>query len=115
MAKCVLCISFAPDVCPSSKSHRTTTSWAFHTAIIPPLPDHQWKTLPATPSLEPNGTLFPTQTNGPETLSIEDIQAHLASMEMTPCSSVDAVMPALCCACLFSSNFSHSLIKHLYQ
>jgi hypothetical protein len=115
MAERVSRVSFAPDVRPSSESRRTTTSRAFHTAIVPPLPDHQWKTLPATPSLEPDGTLSPTQTNGPETLSIEDIQARLAGTETTPRSSVDAVMPALRCACLFSSNFSHSLIKHLYQ
>jgi hypothetical protein len=114
MAERVSRVSFAPDVRPSSEGRRTVTSRAFHTAIVPPLPDLRWKTLPATPGLEPDGTLSPTQTNGPETLSIEDIQAHLAGTETTPRPSVDALMPALRCAYL-SSNFSRSQIKPLHR
>ena len=97
-------VSFAPDVRPSSERRRTVTSVtsrAFHTSIIPPLPDRKWDG-----SQSPNSdheSLSPTQTNGPETLSIEDIQAHLAGKETKPLPSVDAVMPALRRAYIFFS------------
>jgi hypothetical protein len=108
-------VSFAPDVRPSSEGRRTVTSRAFHTAIVPPLPDRKWKALPTAPNSEPDGTLSPTQTNGPETLSIEDIQARLAGTETSPRPSVDAVMPALRCVYLSSLNFQRTpLIKLLY-
>lgn len=103
MAERVSRVSFAPDVRPSSETRRTVTSRAFHTSIIPPLPDRKWDSQ--TPTLNSNNdeSLSPTQTNGPETLSIEDIQAHLAGKETKPLPSVDAVMPALRSAFIFSS------------
>jgi hypothetical protein len=99
MAERVSRVSFAPDVRPSSESRRTVYSRAFHTAIIPPVPDRKWED-------SDHDSLSPTQANGPETLSIEDIQAHLAGKETKPLPSVDAVMPALRCAYfLFFSPF----------
>ena len=103
MAERVSRVSFAPDVRPTSESRRTVHSRAYHTSIIPPLPDRGWEDS-QTPTLNSDHeSLSPTQTNGPETLSVEDIQAHLAGKETKPLPSVDAVMPALRCAYLFSS------------
>jgi len=102
-------VSFAPDVRPSSESRRTVASRAFHTAIIPPPPDRKWDSQAPALNSDHDGFLSPTQTNGPETLSIEDIQAHIAGKETEPHPSVDAVMPALRCAhlsfCLFVLSF----------
>jgi hypothetical protein len=91
-------VSFAPDVRPSSENRRTVASRAFHTAIIPPLPDRQWDSQAHALNSDHDESLSPTQTNGPETLSIEDIQAHIAGKETEPHPGVDAVMPALRCA-----------------
>jgi hypothetical protein len=109
MAERVSRVSFAPDVRPSSETRRTVTSRAFHTSIIPPLPDRKWDAS-QTPTLNSDNdeSLSPTQTNGPETLSIEDIQAHLAGKETKPLPSVDAVMPALRSAYLLSSSLPFS-------
>ncbi|KAI0312762.1 hypothetical protein OF83DRAFT_1086801 [Amylostereum chailletii] len=85
-------VSFAADVRPSMESRKTVTSRAFHTAIVPPLPNRQDS---ETPSQGSEGTLSPTQTNGPFTLSAEDIQARLSGQEMAPRPSMDEVMPAL--------------------
>jgi hypothetical protein len=96
MSERVSRVSFAPDVRPSTESRRTVTSRAFHTAIIPPLPDRKWEVSQTlTLNSDHDESLSPTQTDGPETLSIEDIQAHLAGKETKPLPSVDAVMPAL--------------------
>ena len=102
MADRVSRVSFAPDVRPTSESRRTVYSRAFHTAIIPPVPDRKWEG-------SDRDSLSPTQTHGPETLSIEDIQAHLAGKETKSLPSVDAVMPALRCAYLFFSPFLFSV------
>jgi len=89
-------VSFAPDVRPSSESRRTVTSRAYHTAIVPPLPDRKWEASEfSTPNSEHDESLSPTQTDGPRTLSLEDIQARLAGEETTSRPSVDAVIPAL--------------------
>jgi hypothetical protein len=101
MAERVSRISFAPDVRPSSESRRTVYSRAFHTAIIPPIPDRKWEDSQTPTHNLDHESLSPIQSNGPETLSIEDIQAHLAGKETKPLPSVDAVMPALRCAYLF--------------
>jgi hypothetical protein len=85
-------VSFAPDARPSSESRRAVQSRAYHTAIVPPLPDRKWE---ITTDSEADGTISPTQTDGPQTLSIEDIQARLAGNDTSSRSSVDAVMPAL--------------------
>jgi hypothetical protein len=96
LAERVSRVSFAPDVRPSSESRRTVTSRAYHTAIVPPLPDCKWEvTQSFTPNSEQDESLSPTQTKGPLTLSVEDIQARLAGEETTSRPSVDAVMPAL--------------------
>jgi hypothetical protein len=96
LAERVSRVSFAPDVRPSSESRRTVASRAYHTAIVPPIPDRKWEaSQPSTPNSENYETLSPMQTNGPQTLSIEDIQAHLAGEETASRPSVDAVMPAL--------------------
>jgi hypothetical protein len=114
MAERVSRVSFAPDVRPSLDSRRTVTSRAFHTAIIPPLPDRKWEASQgSTFNSDHDESLSPTQTNGPETLSIEDIQAHLAGKEGKPLPSVDAVMPALRSAYLFSSSPILGLIPWL--
>jgi hypothetical protein len=95
MAERVSRVSFAPDLRPSSETRRTVASRAFHTAIIPPLPDTEWEASQSpTRNSDQDETLSPTQTNGPEPLSVEDIQARLAG-ETTSHPSVDAVMPAL--------------------
>jgi hypothetical protein len=88
-------VSFAPDVRPSSESRRTAAqSRAYHTSIVPPLPDRKWETTQSsTPDSE--GDMSPTQTDGPQTFSIEDIQARLAGTDTSSRPSVDAVMPAL--------------------
>lgn len=92
-------VSFAPDARPSSESRRTVQSRAYHTSIVPPLPDlpdRKWEiTQSPTRDSETDGTLSPTQTDGPQTLSIEDIQARLAGRDTPSRPSVDAVMPAL--------------------
>ena len=84
-------VSFAPDVRPSSESRRTAQSRAFHTAIVPPLPDRKWE-ISQTYS---DADLSPIQTEGAQTLSIEDIQARLTGKDTSSRPSVDAVMPAL--------------------
>ena len=92
-------VSFAPDVRQSTESRRAVQSRAYHTAIVPPLPDRKWEnTQTFTPDSEVDGTISPTQTDGPQTLSIEDIQARLTGKDTSPHSGVDAVMPALRCA-----------------
>lgn len=101
LAERVSRVSFAPDVRPSSEARRTVTSRAFHTSIIPPLPDNKWEA--SQPNSDHDEFLSPTQTNGPETLSIEDIQAHLAGKESKPLPNVDAVMPALRSTYIISS------------
>jgi len=84
-------VFFAPDVRPSSESRR-----AYHTGIVPPVPDCKWEvSQSSTPNPEQDESLSPTQTNGPPTLSVEDIQARLAGEETTSHPSADAVMPAL--------------------
>jgi hypothetical protein len=96
LAERVSRVSFAPDVRPSSESRRTVTSRAYHTAIVPPLPDRKWEASEfSTPHSEHDESLSPTQTDGPRALSLEDIQARLAGEETTSRPSVDAVMPAL--------------------
>ncbi|KAI0294612.1 hypothetical protein B0F90DRAFT_1278129 [Multifurca ochricompacta] len=96
MAERVSRVSFAPDVRPSTESRRTVTSRAFHTPIVPPLPDRKWDiSQSSTPNSEPDEFLSPTQTKGPQTLSVEDIQARLAGRETSSRPSVDAVIPAL--------------------
>jgi hypothetical protein len=103
LAERVSRVSFAPDVRPSSESRRTTvTSRAFHTSIIPPLPDRRWEASQSNSDYDES--LSPTQTNGPETLSIEGIQAHLAGKESNSLPNVDAVMPALRSAYIFFSS-----------
>ena len=105
LAEHVSCISFAPNMRPSSES-RLETSHAYHTAIVPPLPDCKWEvTQSFTPNSEEDESLSPTQANGPLTLSVEDIQVCLAGEETTFHPSVDAFMPALrymSCALIFS-------------
>ena len=97
LAECVSRVSFAPDMCPSSESY-LGTSRAYHTAIVPPLPDRKWEvTQSFTPNSEEDESLSPTQANGLLTLSVEDIQVHLAGEETTFRPSVDAFMPALQC------------------
>ena len=96
LAERVSRVSFAPDVRPSLESRRTVTSRAYHTAIVPPLPDRNWEVSQSSnPNTEHDESLSPTQTDGPQTLSVEDIQARLAGEETTSRPSVDAVMPAL--------------------
>ncbi|KAI0049134.1 hypothetical protein FA95DRAFT_1604665 [Auriscalpium vulgare] len=79
-------VSFAPDV---RDSRRTVTSRAFHTGYVPPLPTR------SDTSASDDGTLSPTQTSGPLTLSAEDIQDRLSGKDAAPRPSVDEVMPAL--------------------
>ncbi|KAI0292511.1 hypothetical protein B0F90DRAFT_1769733 [Multifurca ochricompacta] len=96
MAERVSRVSFAPDVRPSTGSRRTVTSRAFHTPIVPPIPDRKWDISQyCTLNSEPDESLSPTQTKGPQTLSVGDIQARLAGRETSSRSSVDAVIPAL--------------------
>ncbi|KAI0067210.1 hypothetical protein BV25DRAFT_1911876 [Artomyces pyxidatus] len=84
-------VSFAPDTRPSSDARRTVTSRAFHTGVVPPLPQRS----PESSTPPSDGTMSPTQTSGPLTLSAEDIQARLSGKDSAPRPSVDEVMPAL--------------------
>lgn len=94
-------ISFAADTRPSGESRRTLyrdsrvsrTSRAFHTGHVPPLPERQ--------NTAESGELSPTQTNGPLTLTVEDIQARMSGQETTR-PSVDEVFPALTSKCRFA-------------
>jgi len=85
-------VSFAADPRPSAESRRTITSRAFHSSFVPPLPG-----LPRKMSSEGSspGTMSPTQTQGPLTLTPEDIRARIAGQEYNSNSGVDEVMPAL--------------------
>jgi hypothetical protein len=95
-------VSFAADPRPSAESRRTITSRAFHSSFVPPLPE-----LPRKMSSETSspGTMSPTQTQGPLTLTPEDIRARIAGQEYNSNSGVDEVMPAL-------SSMSHSSKKY---
>ena len=90
-------VSFAADTRPSGESRRsaynTRTSRAFHTGHVPPLPTRQ-----------DSGELSPTQTHGPMSLSVEDINARMSGLETASRPSVDEVMPAL------SSEFDDHLV-----
>ncbi|KAH8982086.1 hypothetical protein EDB92DRAFT_1820007 [Lactarius akahatsu] len=88
-------VSFAPDVRASSETRRTVQSRAYHTSIVPPLPDRKWEIAQSYAPGSEDGSISPTQTDGPQTLSIEDIQARLAGRDTSSRPSVDAVMPAL--------------------
>lgn len=82
-------VSFATDVRPSIESRRTVgTSRAFHTGIVPPLPSNDDK--------EETGDLSPTQTEGPFTLTPDDIRAHMSGDKTSEArSSMDEVWPSL--------------------
>ena len=95
-------VSFAADPRPSGESRRTR---AFHSAYIPPVP-----ALPSDDvSDDGSGSLSPRQTQGPLTLTPEDIRARInGNRSVSPSSlekprdesQMDEVMPAL------SSKFS---------
>jgi hypothetical protein len=91
-------VSFAADPRPSGESRRTITSRAFHSSFVPPVPD-----LPRNTSSEGNtpGTMSPTQTQGPLTLTPEDIRARIAGHQIHSNPGVDEVMPALSCMLFF--------------
>ncbi|KZT05740.1 uncharacterized protein LAESUDRAFT_759977 [Laetiporus sulphureus 93-53] len=76
-------VSFAPDTRPSSEYRRTR---AFHADHVPPLPDAYTR--------DP-GEMSPTQTEGPMTLTVDDIRARMAGQDVPPRTSMDAVLPAL--------------------
>ena len=87
-------VSFAADPRPSSESRRTRQSRAYHTGHVPvpPLPDRQYSSESSS-----NGSpiLSPIQTDGPLTLTSEDIRARMAGRDSEPRPSIDEVMPAL--------------------
>ncbi|THH14065.1 hypothetical protein EW146_g6226 [Bondarzewia mesenterica] len=85
-------VSFAADARPSMESRRTVTSRAFHNGFVPPLPERQDSDSSSSAS---DGVLSPTQTSGPLSLSVEDIQSRLNGDDVVPRPSVDEVMPAL--------------------
>ncbi|EDR02439.1 uncharacterized protein LACBIDRAFT_295409 [Laccaria bicolor S238N-H82] len=90
-------VSFAADPRPSGESRRTR---AFHSAYIPPVP-----ALPTDDvSDDGSGSLSPRQTQGPLTLTPEDIRARInGGRSVSPSSAeqprdenqMDEVMPAL--------------------
>jgi len=83
-------VSFAADTRPSSESRRTIASRAFHTSFVPPVPHHHNGI-----ETESTGSMSPTQTEGPLTLTSEDIRARIAGQEHTARPSMDELMPAL--------------------
>ena len=85
-------VSFAADVRPSIESRRTVTSRAFHTGFVPPLPERQDSDTTVS---SPDGILSPTQTHGPLSLSVEDIQSRLTGESGPPRPSMDEMLPAL--------------------
>jgi hypothetical protein len=87
-------VSFAADARPSV-DRRTIASRAYHSSFVPPVPQ-----LHVSGEKESDGTISPTQTQGPLTLTPEDIRARIAGQEHTGRPSMDEVMPAL------SSTFS---------
>ncbi|KAM5545773.1 hypothetical protein V8D89_000811 [Ganoderma adspersum] len=84
-------VSFAADPRPSSESRRTR---AFHTGHVPvpPLPDRRYS---SEGSSNASPTLSPIQTDGPLTLTSEDIRARMSGRDSEPRPSIDEVMPAL--------------------
>lgn len=103
-------VSFANDPRPSTESRRTR---AFHNDYIPPVPSLPPNAVIApgpTPSASDDasstedGALSPTQTQGPLTLTPEDIRARIASGSRARRASnasiqkkdeIDDVLPAL--------------------
>jgi hypothetical protein len=77
-------VSFADQPRPSMESRKTVRSRAFHEGFVPPVPTRQ-----------DSGELSPTQTQGPFTLTPEDIRARINGSEGAPRPSVDEMMPAL--------------------
>ena len=112
-------VSFAPDTRisrssvadprPSGESRRTR---AFHTGYVPPVPS-----LPAADESD-SGPLSPRQSQGPLTLTPDDIRARIATSKRAPSTTtpntmsnsandMDEVMPAL------RSKLAHSSRKKL--
>jgi hypothetical protein len=93
-------VSFAADVRSSSEapSRRTVTSHAFHSSFMPPVPS-----LPTRQNSDDNvsspGSMSPTQTEGPMTLTPEDIRARISGQHSASRPSVDELMPALSSEC----------------
>ncbi|KAI1793710.1 hypothetical protein LXA43DRAFT_885032 [Ganoderma leucocontextum] len=87
-------ISFAADPRPLSEVRRARQSRAYHNGRVPvpPLPDRQY-----TSEGSSNGSpiLSPIQTDGPLTLTSEDIRAHMSGRDAEARPSIDEVMPAL--------------------
>jgi hypothetical protein len=82
-------VSFATDPRPSVESRRVA-SRAFHTSFAPPVPP-----LHTSADTESSGSLSPTQTQGPLTLTPEDIRARISGQEHRASASMDELMPAL--------------------
>ena len=81
-------VSFAVDTRPSGESrrsmHNTRTSRAYHVGHLPPLPTRQ-----------DSSEISPTQTQGPFSLTVDDINARMSGVDAAPRPSVDEVLPAL--------------------
>ena len=103
-------VSFAADPRPSSESRRTVTSRAFRSSFAPPVPVLPSKLSDGNSNSNTPGTMSPTQTQGPLTLTPEDIRARIAGHEHYANPSMDEVMPALSRAFLFP--LSSRLIKN---
>jgi hypothetical protein len=89
-------VSFADGTRPSMEARRSrATSRAFHTGFVPPLPTRQESSSASSDNDVGSGVMSPTQTQGPFTLTPEDIRARMSGIEMPPRPSMDEVMPAL--------------------
>lgn len=75
-------VSFATDPRPSTETRRGV-SRAFHVSDAPPMPVRQYS----------DDAMSPTQTDGPMSLSADDISARMS--ESAPRPSMDDYMPAL--------------------
>ena len=81
-------VSFAADVRPSMEALRTVTSCAFRSSIVPPVPG-----IPTRQNSDDNastpGSMSPTPSEGPLTLTPENIRARISGHHAASRPSVD--------------------------
>ncbi len=90
-------VSFAEGTRPSGEVRRSTAghSRAFHHSFVPPIP-----TLNSDEGLT-DRSMSPTQTQGPESLTIEAIRARVANGDISVRASMDEELsPAISSTCL---------------